>query len=104
METKWTPGPWEIAVERMEDLGCDHIWIAPASWVPRVARVVVYPEYEAEERANAHLIAAAPNLYAALAEVAGSLHQTARDRDLSEGELSFMRRVDAVLSKARGEA
>ena len=57
-----------------------------------------------EMTANAHLIAAAPDMADVLAEVAASLHQTARDRDLSEGELAFMRRVDAALAKARGRA
>jgi len=38
----------------------------------------------------------------ALVDIAGiasaHLHQLARDRDLSEGELDFMRRVDAALA------
>ncbi len=36
---------------------------------------------------------------AVLTEVSAALHQTARDRDLSEIELNFMRRVDALIQE-----
>lgn len=112
MSGNWTPGPWETAVERRDDLGCDHIWIAPQTWVPRVARVVVYPDYEAEERANAHLISAAPDLYAALEIVAAELEAMLDAGDVIRGinnaGIAAMRaQVDAAraaLAKARGEA
>ena len=115
-QPKWTPGPWFIVtptqgfevctihgVERQpteDGLGQTWVYIRPESLVRDGEWH--WPD-EAECTANAHLIAAAPDMADVLAEVAAYLHQTARDRDLSEGELAFMRRVDAALAKARGE-
>jgi len=93
---KGTPGPWETATEHRKDLGVDHIWIAPASWLPRVARVVVYPEVAEEERANARLIAAAPDLLEALQMADAALSGANMDMKVVE------RKARAAIAKALG--
>lgn len=85
-QTKWTPGPWsndrigEIAVS----LGDDNI-----------ALVCFEGELndEKECEANAHLIAAAPELYEALKEVVA----------LSDRKQHAWDNARAALAKARGE-
>lgn len=59
-DTKHTPGPWDRALEK------NWVWIAPESWKTRVCRVVLYEGEEDEQIANAHLIAAAPDMLEAL--------------------------------------
>jgi hypothetical protein len=113
----WTPGPWLIVtptqgyevctihgVERQpteDGLGQAWVYIRPETLLRDGEWY--WPD-EQEQLANAHLIAAAPDMAEVLDEVSGFAHQTARDRDLSDAELAFMRRVDAALAKARGQA
>ena len=102
-QPKWTKGPW--AVERNKRTWGWVDVVGPSLGVggPTQATDLTLAD-EVKRIAEAHLISAAPDMADVLAEVAASLHQTARDRDLSEGELAFMRRVDAALAKARGRA
>lgn len=91
MERKWTPGPWSISTENdvcaqidgeYHAVCTDQFCYAPAS----------------EQKANAHLIAAAPDLYEALDKVN-------RWFNGSENELGMiLREAVAALAKARGEA
>lgn len=62
-ESKHTPGPWEIAAERPPETSAEWLWIGPAGWKTRVARVVVYDGEQREQQANARLIAACPTMY-----------------------------------------
>lgn len=108
-EPKWTPGPWFADVVSGDDPNGDD-WETDIEVVSGNLKFIHGHDLgysdgtDVEIKANAHLIAAAPDLYAALDEVSASLHQLARDRDLSEAELDFMRKTDAALAKARGAA
>jgi hypothetical protein len=92
---KWTPGPWGL--NKYGSVG------AGAGWhVPIVA--TVEPFYGVDERfgdhkANARLIAAAPDLYLALAAVLGWLD----DNPTGVGMLTAANYAREVLAKARGE-
>jgi len=57
-ELKHTPGPWSIRQESVWSVGTDHEMSA-----------LVYGCTDEEEEANAHLIAAAPDLLEALKEL-----------------------------------
>jgi hypothetical protein len=77
-EVKWTPGPWEVDGSKVcydldgtKDNICNTVW----------------------QEANAHLIAAAPDLYEALAEI--------MDWVVNDHPASVKAR--AALAKARGE-
>lgn len=59
-----TSGQWVITEERTEDAIL--LWVMPENDKTRVCRVVVYDGEEMEQRANAKLITAAPDLLAAL--------------------------------------
>ena len=99
-ERKWTPGPWEIGNDnRIEDGGYG------------VAVIVDdCPNHEAS--ANAHLIAAAPDMYEALktardyvfdASNGGLVWSDGHNDPLVEMATGDLTRIDAALAKARGE-
>ncbi|WP_373092961.1 hypothetical protein [Zhongshania sp.] len=93
-EAKFTKGPWEV-----DPLGSD--WLGSvfthdgSIQVAQAQQVKPYClDIKQEERqANAHLIAAAPELYAMLAEI------------VDDGEISLHQivRAEKALAKARGE-
>ena len=99
METKWTPGPW--ALDGKTSPTALFIGGAFHRIASEDARTAFVPDWSgddaeaAEAIANAHLIAAAPDLYAAL--------------EMAHLWLDFdgrfdMQVINAALAKARGEA
>lgn len=65
-ENEWTVGPWQFG-----HLGTEVFWIGPSYDQTPVAHVDHDMEYARDNsRANARLIAAAPDLYEALADLA----------------------------------
>ena len=97
MDRKWTPGPWEAALER----GC-HGVIAKslpeggANFVALVGNDDNTPEREPVRFANAHLIAAAPDMYEALDRIQDEL-------GCDDPECAMCILARAALAKARGE-
>jgi hypothetical protein len=87
-EVKWSPGPWWVVVDENEVMSSNGGNIADC-W-SAFAGID-----DDEATANAHLIAAAPDLYEALAEAADPL----------SGYLCgpALDRARAALAKARGE-
>jgi hypothetical protein len=112
-ETKFTPGPW-VALK-----GCGWCVSRPDAIKRREAALVVgmtpctsligsgtFPDNDMESQANAHLIAAAPELYAALEAASDTLDACGRDTIGTPTCDFFRMQVDecnAVLAKARGE-
>jgi len=100
-ETKWTPGPW-VAYENAEDK-CFYVAQQDgAPYTPDYSDVCGLEcrtwsgERPIVQRANAHLIAAAPEIYGALE----SIITNATSATCSQGQLDMAR---AALTKARGE-
>ena len=100
MSGAWTPGPWRVSSIGLMNDGS--FPVASEQW--QIARVTSQTDFprgqghnsECTERdANAHLIAAAPDLYAAL-EMAQLW--------LSVDGRFDMQGINAALAKARGEA
>ena len=60
---KWTPGPWSVDGEFGVKSDAPHGYVANAGFGPDTK------DGDREARANVHLIAAAPDLYEALAEL-----------------------------------
>jgi hypothetical protein len=111
-ETNFTPGPWESGtIQRHEDIYGDGkpipVWsdcvVRPEGQFPHGLWVADCGMSTDPERiANAHLIAAAPDLYAALAECFRFLHETlGYDDDDDNDPLALAKKA---LAKARGEA
>nr|WP_155997860.1 hypothetical protein [Ochrobactrum sp. UNC390CL2Tsu3S39] len=103
-ETKFTPGPWEHHVSDVRGTLCviaENTWICGELWND------VAPLTEAEAKANAHLIAAAPELYYALTALINRYVSLVRSGDADfwdpEAEEEVINARDA-LAKARGEA
>lgn len=94
-EPKWTPGPYRVyrvghIETRLTDLG-------PEETYPIVANGEVIAR--GASKSNAYLLAAAPELYAALAAVLGWLD----DNPTGLGMLAATNNARQVLAKARGE-
>ena len=103
-ETRYTPGPWEIDTETRPAEVCT-IHGVPAmptegglgqEWVYVRGEIGYWQADEEENLANAHLIAAAPDLYEALADLLAIC-----DGDPDEPE--EVKWARAALAKARGE-
>ena len=100
--SKHTPGPWTIVEHSWARTGiyAKHIGIAALD-IEGDADEATQHEWEALMSANARLIAAAPDLLAALQEM------TPRFQDLRElagfGESALTREAHAAIAKATGE-
>jgi hypothetical protein len=96
MEKTWfTKGPWWH--DNNEGYGANNIWANTDGDVLGKDLVATGVGDSAEAEANAHLIAAAPDMYAALDRLVANL---------SEGDFISTTRIDeaiAALAKARGE-
>ena len=93
-DTKFTPGPWRAWQPRGDEsvpVRTDGLGITIA---------YVHQGAITNARANAHLIAAAPELYRYLAEV----RKWMDTEEFGPWEAAFCAEIDAVLAKARGEA
>ena len=103
-ETKWTPGPW-VAYENAEDK-CFYVAQQDgAPYTPDYSDVCGLEcrtwsgERTIVQQANAHLIAAAPDLYEALGQAVTSM----QDNGYSNSHVA-VRAARAALAKARGES
>lgn len=102
MSENWTDGPWHVEVSTEYD---DHgtVYVChPETSCPETV-ICKFDDYNDEQdRGNAHLIAAAPDLYAALDRLYGRLLMSDRDGEshitAEEGEMA-----EFALKKARGE-
>lgn len=120
-ETKFTPGPWlsqsvqpHVAAEGIVTVDMD---AAPACWTVwrryrdfkgrRVHRPIcevhIVGQEWSEAEANAHLIAAAPELYEALALILPMARGYAAANRVGKNA-EFIAEAEAALRKARGEA
>jgi hypothetical protein len=97
MTEKWTKGPWRVRVNSKDSPDECDLSICGDIFVLADLRG---PQYD-HQHANAHLIAAAPDLYAAL-------ERTLNFIENAEGELGIVldsgSAARAALAKARGEA
>lgn len=98
-EPKWTPGPWGMIQhgERDSRVG--------ANTLLAIVYSTAFRDTE-NQRANAHLIAAAPELYKALEEARKTLMECAEDTIGTPSSAVFRIQAEqcaAVLAKARGE-
>jgi len=101
MKAKFTKGPW-IKGGSDDGGGCvNHIYSddATGSAVANVKFSIVRRRSD-ELEANAHLIAAAPDMYALLDELSAFLSFKVKDDTLKGLKLN----VDTLLAKARGES
>jgi len=99
MSAKFTPGPWAVypGTDGNEICAVDHSPGLP------IRQVICGPRRGENWIANAHLIAAAPDMYEALQDLIALAEHAMReagDYDIN-GELEDAR---AALAKARGEA
>ena len=99
MSEKWTKGPWEIRKYK-DPYGRRNLAVEILTDEIIIAKLGI--EIDEECKANAHLIAAAPEMYAALELIYGRLLMSDRDGEsritAEDGEMA-----ELALKKARGE-
>lgn len=112
-EPKWTKGPWEALPQNGAGPMIVHIFDTGNQMRPTGYRLIAHMLERGnsldQDRANAHLIAAAPDLYEALETVAQLLRDHHGDQSSEDGWQNEEIRdawlaARAVLAKARGEA
>jgi hypothetical protein len=106
---KWTPGPW--AIDHMDPCGSRDICLGADGDGELLATAYIVnadrgkDDEEETGRFNANLIAAAPDLYAALVVAVEAIEWTFKE--LGSGtrveDRNFMKQARAALAKARGE-
>ena len=110
-KTKFTPGPWQAFIDDTGDKWTG--WPISISSVNDIDKSIVrtggqWPyEWDAaisqrEAVANAHLIAAAPEVYEKLEKLVERVEQIQYDHNTSDGDLA-LDEARAALAKARGE-
>jgi hypothetical protein len=118
-ETKWTPGPWQVTQCRNGMPYVNVFRVSGPSDGTAPCTILFETKYEtaAENKANAHLIAAAPDMYKALERLllayqggtaARSVQQQREDAAFAaatlakaKGESSEIRQVSGMETKAR---
>ena len=95
-EGKHTPGPWNLQLGTAGDWRVDR---STSEW-NICGRLSTVEHMERESFANAHLIAAAPDLLEALEDARAQLE--AYEEELS-GEHFNDTRINAAIAKAKGE-
>jgi len=99
MSEKFTPGPWRVNTDYGQIGDVTNEDGTPVAYSQQVLGDTIT---QSRRKANAHLIAAAPDLYAALERIYGRLLMSDRDGDahISEEDGAM---AEAALRKARGE-
>lgn len=93
-EFKGTPGPWHYCAEEPD-------WVTDSNDNIAVARVTRYNTDAEAQRANARLIAAAPELLEALQRITPLYEALMRDCGIEHKEMIAISR--AAINKALGE-
>lgn len=100
-KTKFTPGPWNVDPQYIHDIQAGGVEVSRCTSYSNAGREAIYP-YNApcdeQADANAHLIAAAPDLYEALQELVDSIEPIAYPY-----HVSGLDNAKRVLARARGE-
>jgi hypothetical protein len=123
MDAKFTPGPWRVGAlvtnAGQRPIVTDDVGIAWVHMQKEVPKKSAWTAADIERDANAHLIAAAPELYEAAIDVAASLvaaislleagGKSAAPSDKMFAQMlvdyrASLQRARATLRKARGEA
>lgn len=92
MSTKFTPGPWRAS------------WSMVGQWLVYMGGRQCEMALPADRKADAHLIAAAPELYEALHELLRSHVESWREEGYRVDDDEEVIAARAALAKARGEA
>ena len=102
-ERKWTPGPWVWRYEDGGHMEADQWFLSPG--VLMADGTDGTPSGDSIDRANARLIAAAPEMYEALEQARDTILEliNARNSEAEGSDEDWVGGINATLAKARGE-
>lgn len=100
-----TPGPWDCSSNPSNTCEVIRSPVRPAAKIAEVHSYDGRLPNKGERKANAHLIAAAPDMFEALQHLAELYAEVALDvLGLADVEIAdHLRKADAALARARGE-
>lgn len=100
-DTKFTPGPWRVT--DAAGAGCYRIRTGPIGKNEYGMVIAETYLHGSSDEANANLIAAAPELYAALSEAKFQIEYLHEKFAETGSGNNMLAKIDAALAKARGE-
>jgi hypothetical protein len=106
MSENWTKGPWWFEADTDEDNEGAFYVCHEGTSCPETT-ICAFEGYEEHDEANAHLIAAAPEMYALLNSIKDELlYKLSFDETSGIGSIAegFGQAINDLLKKARGEA
>ena len=109
-EAKHTPGPWSVPHFAQDEVGCDCAYVLCDGVMGAVCTITVSKEGDdppiEQAKANARLIAAAPDLLAALKRVENSWRDkyTGPEDPRAMARFSIWREMLAAIAKAEGRS
>lgn len=95
MKTSFTPGPWHVATRRNE-FHSERVFAAGSRYI---ACIGGSDDTVGEQKANAHLIAAAPELLEALERVVAEIIPATENSPMAR----VIDQASSAIAKARGE-
>lgn len=108
-EPKFTPGPWKKNQGTIEGAGGQQIAsLYSFRYHPDIIEAGAQLKVEENEEANAHLIAAAPELYEACEDTLEAIHKWICENDeipavSADRFIELRQGITKLLAKARGE-
>lgn len=113
-EAKFTPAPWAVVANSVGDLVIvkQRVRNKGEEWIPVTYDATIImgvgdhtdEETNGNESANAHLIAAAPEMYAMLEKVAQAQKDAGNEIEHSDLLYNLYGDIELLLAKARGES
>ena len=99
-DTNFTKGEWSIIDSTGKSLS---VWASESECITTINYNFWDEKYQSELKANAHLIAATPDMYAMLGELSEMVDKLNEGFNADHKAIELSIRAESLLKKARGE-
>ena len=100
IEPKFTKGEWSIVDSTGQSLS---VWASESECITTIKYDFWDEKYQDELKANAHLIASAPAMYAMISDIEKSIINCKNEIELADDITNLCHDIDQLLKKSRGE-